>query len=583
MSFAFLGLSRSVGCCVGLLSRRSPLVRAAVALALSSSLLLLGISSFAQVGLPPGVDRALLKQQKSRVAVPDDDDEPPKPKPPKPTAPEEVRPFGSSLFEGSFARAREDGLNANYEIMPGDHVAVYTWGAVNINEVFVVDGQGNIFLPEIGPIHLEGVKNKDLTHAVENGVRKVYTRFFNVYTNLITAKPVGVYVTGGVRRPGHYAGIPSDSVLAFLEQAGGIDPNLGSYRSIDILRDGQVVGQVDLYAFLLEGKLPPQQFQEGDTVLVRQRGPVVELAGNVATRALLEFRPGKVTGGDALAVVPGSARATQVTVNGIRNGVPFNHTLSLANFASFPLQAGDSITLRDDLRAATVLVKLEGEVQGPTLLSVRRGARLVDVLDHIPINPTLADTKAVHIRRSSVVQAQKDSIEDSLFRLERSALLALSSSNGESDIRVKEAELTRKFVERAHLIQPLGRVVTSLDGVQQNLVLEDGDTIVIPSRTNVVRVSGEVLMAQAVMYTPDMVAEDYVEASGGYTDRADQDRVIILKPNAEVVIGDLDAPIGPGDEILVAPRVDTKVLQNVADVTQIIYQVAVAAAVIIAL
>src|SRR6187399_2217997 len=152
-----------------------------------------------------------------------------------------VKPFGSNLFIGNFLRAREDGLNPAYVITPGGHVAVNTWGAVRINEVFVVDSQGNIFLPEVGPIQLAGVRNAALTENVRQGLKKVYARYFDVYTNLITAKPVAVYVTGGVTRPGRYAGIPSDSVLFFLDQASGIDPQLGSYRNISILRNGQSI------------------------------------------------------------------------------------------------------------------------------------------------------------------------------------------------------------------------------------------------------------------------------------------------------------------------------------------------------
>src|SRR5690606_37130578 len=133
-------------------------------------------------------------------------------------------------------------------------------------------------------------------------------------------------------------------------------------------------------------------------------------------------------------------------------------------FSQFQVQDGDIITLRDDGRADTILVRLEGEYRGPSVLSVRRGARLVDVLNYIPVSPELADTSAVHIKRAAVAKTQKDAIEDSLFRLERSALLALSDSRGESEIRVKEAALTQKFVERARLIQPLGRVVTRAGG-----------------------------------------------------------------------------------------------------------------------
>jgi protein involved in polysaccharide export with SLBB domain len=496
------------------------------------------------------------------------------------TAPE---PFGANLFMGNFLRTREDGLNPSYVIMPGDEVAVHAWGAVDVSGAFTVDSQGNIFLPSVGPIHLAGVRNGDLTNTVKSGLSRVYSRYFDVYTNLLSANPIAVFVTGGVPRPGKYAGIPSDSIMFFLDQAGGIDANLGSYRRISILRADKNIAEVDLYDFMLRGTLPSIQFEDGDTILVHRRGPVVELDGTFARPALLEFTSTPIVGKDVLGVVPGTGRTTRAIINGLRGGTLFDRTLSLRQFSSFELNDGDRVTLRDDARAGMIVVKLEGEYRGPTELAVRRGSRLVDVLNYVPVDPALANVHAIHLRRSSVAQAQKDSIDDALFRLERSALLALSSSNGESNIRAKEAELTLRFVESARLVQPLGRVVTSLDQHQVNLMLEDGDVIVVPARTNIVRVGGEVMMAHAVMYRQDMSAEDYIENAGGYTDRSDKSRVILIHPNAEVAVVDPDTRILPGDEVLVPPRVDTKTLQNVADITTVLYQVAVSAAVVLAI
>ena len=493
------------------------------------------------------------------------------------------RPFGAKLFMGNFLRTRKNGVNPNYVILPGDQVAVYAWGATDLHNVFVVDGQGNIFIPGVGPIRLAGVKNADLTKVVKSGLSRVFSRYLEVYTNLLTSNPVAVFVTGGVQHPGRYAGIPSDSVLFFLDQAGGIDPKLGSYRKISVLRHNQPIATVDLYDFLLRGVLPQIQFEDGDTILVHPRGPWVQLRGNVAVNCYLEFSTGPVSGSDALNVIPGSALATQVTLSGIRDGIPINHTLSLEAFRRFTLKDGDVITLRDDGRSDMIVVQLEGEFEGPSELAVKRGSRLVDVLNYVPVNTSLANVRAVHLRRSSVARAQKESIDDALFRLERSSLLALSQSNGESSIRVKEAELALKFVERARLIQPLGRVVTMRDQQQVNLLLEDDDVIVVPARTNIVRIGGEVMMAQAVMFQPDRTAEEYITDAGGYTDRSDESRVIVIHPNAEVVIGDPGMEVLPGDEVLVPPQVDTKTLQNVADVTQIIYQVAVSAAVVLRL
>ncbi len=185
-------------------------------------------------------------------------------------------PFGANLFTGNFLKTRQDGLNPEYRVMPGDQVSVHAWGSVDINDVFTVDGQGNLFIPGIGPVKVGGVRNASLTGIVRKKIKETYINSFEVYTNLVTAQPVLVYVTGAVNHPGRYAGLPSDSVLFFLDLAGGVDPALGSYREIEIRRAGKRVAEIDLYDFLLNGDIPRVQFRDGDTVLVRKRGPVVD-------------------------------------------------------------------------------------------------------------------------------------------------------------------------------------------------------------------------------------------------------------------------------------------------------------------
>lgn len=494
-----------------------------------------------------------------------------------------IEPFGAQLFKGNFLKSRGNTVNPNYQLVPGDKVSIAVWGAVTLNDTFTLDSQGNIFVPEIGPLNLSGIKNADLSKTVKSHFRKVYTRNFDVYTNLITAQPISVYVTGMVNNPGHYGGLPSDSVLYYLDLAGGINAQLGSYRQIEIIRQQQAIASIDLYDFLLQGKIKIPQLREGDTILVQQRGPVITLLGEVSVASLVELKSLTEAAQSILKVIRQSATATEVTVTGIRNQIPFNQTLSLTEFSSFMLQNGDQVELRADGRAGTILVRIAGEFDGPSVLTVKKGARLVDVLQHIPVSSELADTRSVYLQRTSVARAQKDAINDSLFRLERSALLAFSGSSGEVAIRTQEAELINKFVERARLIDPLGRVVTSRDGKQQNILLEEGDTIVIPHKTQIVRVSGEVMMVHALTWQQGMTVEDYIMQSGGFAERADHNKVIIHKPNAEVKITGLDATIEPGDEILIPPKVDPKTRQFSIDLLDVIYKIAVSAKVAVTL
>ena len=140
--------------------------------------------------------------------------------------PEEARvlppPFGVNLFTGGFRAEREDGFNPNYIIQPADRINLRVWGALTFEDTVVVDAQGNIFVPEVGPIQVAGVSNSQLTDHIRQAILQVFTRNVEVYTNVAGTTPVAVFVTGYVNTPGSYAGVASDSLLYFIDRAGGV-------------------------------------------------------------------------------------------------------------------------------------------------------------------------------------------------------------------------------------------------------------------------------------------------------------------------------------------------------------------------
>ena len=135
-----------------------------------------------------------------------------------------IQPFGNNLFTGSFQSQRNDGLDPNYRLVPGDKVSLHMWGQVTIDETLVVDATGNIFIPEVGQVKVAGLRSADLPRVVKQKVATVFKEGEDVYVNLLTATPISVYVTGAVLKPGQYSGISSNSVLSYLFKAGGIDP-----------------------------------------------------------------------------------------------------------------------------------------------------------------------------------------------------------------------------------------------------------------------------------------------------------------------------------------------------------------------
>ena len=207
---------------------------------------------------------------------------------------------------------------------------------------------------------------------------------------------------------------------------------------------------------------------------------------------------------------------------------------------------------------------------------MRKQTKLHDLLDHIPIDPKLADYQSIYMMRKSVALRQKEMLDESLNRIERSVFTAPASSDGEASIRAKEAELVMQFVDKARKIQPLGKVIVADDGVIANIQLEQGDQIVIPQKTDLIQVGGEVLMPQAVVYNANANLDDYVAWAGGFTDRANDQRIAVVHANGLVEFKN-HGSVKPGDQVLVLPKVDSKTMQSVKDITQIIYQVAVAA------
>ena len=107
---------------------------------------------------------------------------------------------------------------------------------------------------------------------------------------LDSAQPVKVYVTGFVRNPGLYGGVTSDSLLNYLIKAGGVDPERGSYVDIVVKRGNRVRSNVNLYDFLLNGKLGLSQFADGDTIIVGPRQHTFSVQGDVFNSYDFEFR-----------------------------------------------------------------------------------------------------------------------------------------------------------------------------------------------------------------------------------------------------------------------------------------------------
>lgn len=495
--------------------------------------------------------------------------------------------FGAQLFTGAFAQGGSTQFNPDYAVAIGDQLQVRLWGAFTYEDTLTVDPKGNIFLPHAGPVRVQGVRNEDLQNVVQLAISKTFRNNVHSYASLAAAQPVRVFVGGNVNRPGLYNGTSMDSVLHYLDMAGGVDAERGSYLHIEVKRGAVTKARVNLYDFLLRGTMPLVQLADGDVIFVPPYAQRVQVSGMANNAKRFEFDQGTQTVAQLMLLAKPQAQATHVRV--VRNTGTVKNTeyYPLEEAQNVQLQNGDELEFTSDKKPGTITVRVEGEHTNPQEYVLPYGTRLGALMHSIQTLPD-AEPESIQLFRQSVKQRQKEMLVTSLRSLESALLTARSGSSDEAKLRKDEADLTLQWVERAKQIEPLGQVQIAQASQRNELLLENGDVIRIPRKDGLVLVSGEVLFPNAVAFDDALSLQEYINRAGGFTQMADNARVVVARRDGSFQQVDMErifanTDVKAGDQILVLPKVDEKKRQFWKDMTQIIYQIAISAKVALGL
>ena len=494
--------------------------------------------------------------------------------------------YGSWLFSGGFSDVSFSGINPDYRIASGDTLLVQVWGGIEYQQEIIVDPKGNIFIPKVGPITVLGVSNQDLNRIVLKSVKRVYKSNVEVYVTLLSTQKVKVFLTGLVNKPGLYEGQSADSILRFIDQAKGIRSDIGGLRQIQLRRNNKTLERIDLYDFLSSGTMPRIPMQDGDVIFVGPRQGIVTLEGEVGFSGKYEIIGSQEPLASILAAVVPNDLATNVTViEAIGKNIEANQ-YPLIDIKNQMVSNGALIKLSSQLRPNSISVEVVGEHSSETEMVIPWGTSLLTVIKRIEYTQ-LSNTNGIQLYRESVAERQKDMLQASLNALEQSVLTARSGTKEEALLRQAEADIILQWIVKARLVEPRGQVLLLKDYQADKIILQQGDRIVVPSQKNLVLIHGEVLFPTAIAFDGKLTIEDFIAKAGG-TNRGSTDfNVLVMHPNGEFTNAneDLDEDnfINPGDEIFVLAEPDTKSMQLVKDLTQVMYQIAVSAAVILAL
>jgi len=488
--------------------------------------------------------------------------------------------FGANLFTGAFAREGATQFNPDYAVAVGDKIQVRLWGAFEFDAPLTVDPKGNIFIPHVGPVHVLGVRNQDLQRVVTSGATKVFRANVYSYASLAAAQPVRIFVSGFVNRPGLYSGTSMDSLLHYVDQAGGIDPERGSFLNVQVKRGSATRASISLYDFLLEGQIPLIQLSDGDVIFVAPRQNTVKVGGLAENAKRFEFSKTALTVSELIRLAKPSPLATHVRV--VRNTGTVKNTeyFPLADASIVSLQNGDGLEFTSDKRPGTIAVRVEGEHQSVQEYVLPYGTKLGVLVSQIAFTER-SDSSSLQLFRLSAKDRQRQALQTTLKFLENAALTARSGTNEEAQLRKEEADLLLKWVERGKSVEPSGQVYIAQAADRDQLLLENGDLLRVPTKDGLVLVGGEVIFPNTIAYDPSLKLADYIQNAGGYTQNADSSRVVVAHRDGSFdeakggFFGGSEPTVRPGDQIMVLPKIDVKSRQLFKDIVESLFRLAV--------
>jgi len=203
--------------------------------------------------------------------------------------------YGAKLFSpvpSTFAPLDMAPVPPDYVIGPNDELRIRVWGQINFQANVRVDRSGDIFLQQVGPVHVAGMPFSELDGHLRGAIGRVYHNF-DLTVDVGQIRAIQVYVSGEARRPGVYTVSSLSTLVDALFSSGG--PSVqGSLRHIQLRRGSKVITDFDLYNLLIDGdKSKDVKLESGDVIFIPPVGAQAAVTGSVRNPAIYELLAGE--------------------------------------------------------------------------------------------------------------------------------------------------------------------------------------------------------------------------------------------------------------------------------------------------
>ena len=446
--------------------------------------------------------------------------------------------FGRDIFNRrmlTFEPNMNIATPANYVVGAGDRVIIDVYGASQKSEQLEVSPDGTITVEGFGPIHLAGLTVSAANEKIKQELGQRY-KSSNIRMTVGQTRTISVNVMGEVTAPGTYTLSAFATVFHAIYMAGGVT-GVGTLRSIKVYRGGRQLTVVDVYDYILNGKLAGNvRLADNDVIVVGPYDCLVDISGQVKRPMAYEMRKGeslatllKYAGG-----FTSKAYKKGIQVNRVSGEQYSAYNVLEFDISSFKLMDGDSVTVDSILERYANTVQIKGAV----------------------FHPGMFDLGGTNNTVRSLIESAGGLTEDAF---------------------TAHAVLHRMKPDRVRKVLSVD-IEGIMAGTIADMPLENEDILFIPFRSETLNertltIHGEVQMPGIYEYAEDETVEDFILQAGGLTDAASTARVDVSRrisdpgatqasdeianmysfvvKNGMVVDGDRSFTLEPYDEVYV--------------------------------
>jgi len=483
-----------------------------------------------------------------------------------------VERFGFNIFDSmqsSFMPINEPNIDGSYVLDYGDVLEIQIIGDMSEQEMIDVRRDGSISIEDVGKIYVAGLSLEKASNLIESKIKEAYIGAES-YVSIVGLRDIQILVSGDAFNPGIYTVSGNSNALHVLSMAGGIGKD-GSYRNIEIIRDGNKVQSIDLYEVFIYGKSSyGRRLRSGDSILIKPAENLVKIEGGIKRPFIYELKENE-SFEDLISFANGfkdNVDLSYVVLDSLNKGEVVSQSTNIKDLYSVTPKSGDSLFIGQH---KFIKVKISGSVKSPGLYTLSENDSLSDLINRsggyignaYPFGGILNNKRSKEMNKFA-----NDQVYENLIKFLATPQLQASQGDKQPDF-----QYIGFMLQELKKIPVSGRVMAEFDideiitNPSKDTSLEDGDEVIIPTKTQQVYVFGEVNSPGTLRYKPGQDFQYYIKNKGGLNNFANDKQLFVVYPNGQTYALKSSALFGfnaLSDDVLIYPGSVIYVPRNIS-------------------